>query len=90
MYFDVQECATLLVSKKSLAAVDSFKLTDTNLQTIDEVYIDGPCELFNQKEINRLIVIAEYFCNQEIPGPDRNANIWVGEIPEHGSYCPYL
>ena len=38
---------------------------------IDKVNIDGPFE----KGIDREIVGQTFFCNQEIPGPNRTANI---------------
>ena len=34
-------------------------------------YIDGPCELLIRRSIDKLL--AEHFCNQEIPGPNRTA-----------------
>ena len=40
----------------------------------DKVYTDGQCELLISVTIDKLYI----FCNQEIPGPNRTANIWVG------------
>ena len=47
-------------------------------KTIDKVYIDGPCELLIRRSIDKLL--AEHFCNQEIPGPNGTANISVGKF----------
>ena len=46
--------------------------------TIDKGYIDGPCDLLIRKSMYKLL--AEHFCNQEIPGPIRTANILIGKF----------
>ena len=40
---------------------------------VDRVYKDGSCELLIKRSIDKLL--AGHFCNQEIPGPNRTANI---------------
>ena len=42
---------------------------------MDKVYIDGPHEFLIRGSIDKLL--ADYFCNQEIPGPNRTVNILV-------------
>ena len=48
---------------------------------IDKVYIDGPCEFFYKNRWSIEKLLAENFCNQEIPGP-MHCKHFSCEIPE--------
>ena len=43
---------------------------------IDKVYIDEPCELLIRRSKDKLFAEI-FFCNKEIPEPNRTANICV-------------
>ena len=58
------------------------------IRAIDKVYRDGPCELLIRRSIDKLL--AEYFCNQEIPGPIVLQTFELGNSKAHALFLLVL